>query len=82
MSRDPIDVLVIEELAASEAALSDCVATLTADRASFRELALEAMHALQEAHSQAGRDKATIQRLRDELRRYVAAAIQQNGRAA
>ncbi|MEP7307653.1 MAG: hypothetical protein ABJA98_19290 [Acidobacteriota bacterium] len=82
MSRDPIDAMIIEELAYSEAALTDWVASLTADRTIWHELAQQAMHALHEAYIEKRRDKATIQRLRKELRRYISAAVQQNGRAA
>ena len=72
--------LVIQELAASEAALLAEVRDLAADMQAHRELAHEATHKLADVTTQLARANETNLRLREELRRYTAAAVL--GRAA
>lgn len=60
--------LVIEALADDEALLRERVASLEADIAGYRDLALEGIHALRALTIERDRLRAANQRLRDALR--------------
>jgi len=67
--------LVIRELAASEAVLISEGRDLAADCAAYRELAHEALHKLADLTTQLARATETNRRLREELKRFTAAAV-------
>jgi uncharacterized coiled-coil DUF342 family protein len=72
--------MVIEALAASEAALRLEARELAADLQTYRELSQEALHKLADLTRKLAHANATIHALREELRRYTAGAAL--GRAA
>lgn len=67
--------LLIKDLAASEARMLDDLAVATSMLESYRTLAQEALHALASVTVQLQSAHGVIVRLREEMRRYKAAAV-------
>ena len=69
-STSPVADLVIDTLALSEAELLERVASLEADRDSYRDLAHQAIHALHAVTQELRRTRGQRDRIRDAFRAF------------
>jgi hypothetical protein len=74
--------IVIAELADSEEAAIGRIVNLLVERDVYRCVALEAVARLHGQHIELTRQRTRLEALRDELRRYTAAAVLERRRAA